>query len=814
MSAIINAPVEQDGYRWLIDTFRFYEKIDKSKEQILIAGWIFSKDQNDKICNLRVENAEEGVTLERMDRKDVCDMYDITAENVGFRVLIEGENLLNRADGIRLLADGGAATEVLAVSRELLEANRVDNVHRMIDQFALNGNVIRMAGWGYLSDLYEEYRPLIVWAETEFPQGKTRENVGEGQISPNGKYMIGKAQYMLRPDIISLFSTPEDQGRQWGYFLLLDMTDYQTCDICFGEADCNEKWHIDLEELRREKREKKRKYRSKWEMLTKADPMQRSDDRWYKKNLSKEEYAALIQARLQTRDVDYDVWMRRHVMVSDKELEKQRKTVFERNPRISIAVPAFRTPEKFLREMISSVQAQTYENWELCIADGSLDGSLTPILEEYHAMDSRIVYATLDANYGISGNTNKALELASGDFIALLDHDDILTPNALFENVKRINETDADCLYSDEDKVGFDLEDYFEPHFKPDFNLDMLRSCNYICHFFVVRKDVLERAGMFREEYDGSQDFDFILRCTSEAKKVEHIAKMLYHWRSHAASTAMNPENKMYCYTAGRKAIHDELIRKGYEGNRVENYTRLGYYEPIYPVKGEPGLALVTYPHNQTILEELMKRGDWYTNTRVIYSPCLIESDIQDADYVLFVDGILKDASENWMQMLLANAERPEVGVVAPMVYNELGRISSSGKMLMSDGRVRDMFKGLLKEEPGYAAHALMQQDVSVVSNHCFIIAANQLDALKIAYASCENGERASDNKNMEAMSLFCSNLLEEEKLIVYSPFVQVKEKESPITEEICMQLIAKGKADGHYHPAFDEDGEMFTLTL
>ena len=255
MSNILNQPVEKNGLLWLIDNFRFYEKIDGSKRQIMISGWIFDKENPAEDVEVTVSAGSAKVEIERMPRKDVCDMYDIAAENVGFRILIEAEAFDFNAGNILVTAK----EELLSIDQELLDAHKVDNVHHMIDQFALNGNVIRMAGWGYLSDLYEEYRPLTVWAETDFPDGVLPSHVGEDQISPNGKYMIGKAQYMLRPDIISLFSTPEDQGRQWGFFLLLDMTEYASCDICFGEKGCNKKWHIDIEELRREKREKRRK---------------------------------------------------------------------------------------------------------------------------------------------------------------------------------------------------------------------------------------------------------------------------------------------------------------------------------------------------------------------------------------------------------------------------------------------------------------------------------------------------------------------------------------------------------------------------
>lgn len=805
-----NGPIENENAVYLIDDLKYYEKIDRTKRQLLISGWLFFKEAaGDPICaEIWVDGKsadtfpEIRIASELLLRQDVADMYNVKSPEIGFRIRLETEQLfseIGRKIVVRITGQG--KTEPVTVlslptDEETLSQIHVENIHYRIDQFALNGDTIRMAGWGYLSDLYEEYRPLTVWAEAD---GKR----------------FGQAEYMLRPDIISLFGEPgkkDTENRKWGFFLLLDLKDHPECVIRFGEEGCFAELPVSLSKLRREKRERKRRYRSRWEMLAKADSMQKEDDRWYRANLSREEYEKIVAKRLKYKDVDYDIWMRRH-LPTEKELRAQGKQRFQREPKISIAVPAYRTPEKFLREMIGSVQAQTYANWELCIADGSLDGSLTPVLTEYAKRDSRIRFVTLPENYGISGNTNRALEIATGEFLSLLDHDDVLTRDALYEVVKRINETDADCLYSDEDKVDFALEDYFEPHFKPDFNPDMLHSCNYICHFFVVRRDVFKRAGYFRPQYDGSQDFDFILRCTAEAKRIEHIRKMLYHWRSHAASTAMNPENKMYCYTAGRNAILSDLEKHGFWGARVENYTRLGYYEPFYPLPELPGVSIFTREESMERLRAAKEAGELYANTELLLLPegGLLSGELSEkikraeGEYLLFLDGVFLEGSKDWVSRLLSNALRSEVGAIGGMVYNELGRITSSGKVVRENGVLLDLFRGLLKEEPGYAAHALMQQDVSAVSAKCLMIRREYYQAA---------GGFPKAASQMEAAAVLCKRLLNLGKLIVYTPFARVKEKEAPESEDIFVGEMQTGQSDPHYNPGFDPEGEAFTLTL
>ena len=243
-------------------------------------------------------------------------------------------------------------------------------------------------------------------------------------------------------------------------------------------------------------------------------------------------------------DYDYGEWYEL-TKPTDEELAAQRQENFDFEPLLSVVIPAYKTPERYLREMLDSILEQTYTNWEVCIADGSPRGQgLERVLKKYADRDGRIRYEMLGSNRGIAGNTNAALDMARGDFVILADHDDTLPPHAFYEVVKAISEhPGCDVLYSDEDKLDMDGKALFDPHFKPDFNPDLLTSVNYICHLFVVRQDLLKQVGGFRQEFDGAQDYDFMFRCTEAAEHVHHIPKVLYHWRCHQDSTASNPES-------------------------------------------------------------------------------------------------------------------------------------------------------------------------------------------------------------------------------------------------------------------------------
>jgi len=289
-----------------------------------------------------------------------------------------------------------------------------------------------------------------------------------------------------------------------------------------------------------------------------------------------------------------------YVPVSEEELQKQRETVFENAIKFSILVPMYETKPEFARAMIDSVLAQTYTNWELILADASktdlvkdvvsgADGSLSSMGNEY-ASDSRIRYVRIAENKGISENTNEALKYATGDYIGLLDHDDLLTPDALYEMVLAIQSAGESgktvaFAYSDEDKCDTEAKRYYEPHVKSGFNLDLLLSNNYICHFLVMKADLMKKTG-FRKEYDGAQDFDLVLRAFLHKEPIDeilHVNKVLYHWRCHESSTAANPQSKLYAYEAGKRAVEsalEEYLREMHDGN-ITKVDRMLYVNDI-----------------------------------------------------------------------------------------------------------------------------------------------------------------------------------------------------------------------------------------
>lgn len=265
-------------------------------------------------------------------------------------------------------------------------------------------------------------------------------------------------------------------------------------------------------------------------------------------------------------------------------LAAQRKRQWTETPLFSIVVPAYRTPENYLRELLESVLEQTYGNWELILADATEGDSVKTVAASYG--DDRICYYHLTENGGISENTNQALQYAKGDYIGLLDHDDVLTPDALYEMAQQIagREEKPLILYSDEDKCNQDGTVYYEPHYKEKFNLDLILSNNYICHFLVAEKTLMKNTG-FRREYDGAQDYDLVLRMVEQVLEKEacivHIPKVLYHWRCHTGSTAANPQSKMYAYEAGKRAVQDFAKRRGWNAEAVD-LKHLGFYSLRY----------------------------------------------------------------------------------------------------------------------------------------------------------------------------------------------------------------------------------------
>lgn len=583
---------------------------------------------------------------------------------------------------------------------------------------------------------------------------------------------------------------------------------------------------------------------------------------------------------------------------TEERRREEEETVFPHMVKFSILVPLYNTPKEFLTAMLDSVVAQTYKNWELCLADGSdiggsigsdiggpigsdIGGSIGSggnhsyvgeICREYQKADreknggqGRIIYQKLEKNEGISGNTNRCLALATGEYIGLFDHDDILHPSVLYEYAKAINEQGADYIYCDETTFkNNDINKMLTMHFKPDYAVDNLRANNYICHFSVFHRHLLDGSELFRTKYDGSQDHDMILRLTDKAKKVVHVPKLMYYWRSHAGSVASGIQAKTYAVDAAKGAVADHLRKHGYTHFKI---TSTRAFETIfkisYQIIGNPKISIVIAnkdhePDLRRCISSIMEKST-YDNYEIIivennsetpeikkYYEELKEDErikivtyegsfnysavnnlgvkAAESEYILLLNNDTQVITVNWMEELLMYAQREDVGAVGAKLYYGDKTIQHAGVVLglgahRTAGHSHYMQH---RENLGYMGRLCYAQNVSAVTGACLMV-------------SRELFEKAGGLDESFAISLndvdFCIKLREMGYLNVFTPFAELYhyesvsrglddqgEKAARYNEESARfrekwkEVLEKG--DPYYNPNFSLDRSDFSLKV
>lgn len=552
---------------------------------------------------------------------------------------------------------------------------------------------------------------------------------------------------------------------------------------------------------------------------------------------------------------------------SQEERKAQEETVFPKMVKISILTPLWNTPENFLREMIGSVQAQTYKNWELCLADGSDDAHsyVGRICRELAEKDKRICYMKLEKNEGIAGNTNQCLTQATGEFIGLFDHDDLLHPCALYEYVKAINEKNADYVYCDEAtfKNG-DINQMITMHFKPDYAIDNLRANNYICHFSVFSRELLDGTQLFNTKFDGSQDHDMILRLTDRAGHVVHVPKLLYYWRWHPGSVASGIEAKPYAIESARGAVADHLRKHGFSHFTI---TSTRAFETIfkitYEIIGEPKISIIipnkdhvedlrrcissiieksTYDNYEIVVvennSETKEIFSYYEelgnnpSIRVVtYEGEFNYSAINNlgaahaaGDYVLLLNNDTQVITVNWMEELLMYAQRSDVGAVGGKLYYGDKTIQHAGIVIglgahRTAGHTHYRQK---RENLGYMGRLCYAQDVSAVTGACLLVK----KALYREAGGLDEGFAVSLN-DVD----FCLKLRKLGYLNVFTPFAELYHyesisrgldtdgakaarynEESARFREKWKELLEAG--DPYYNPNFTLDKSDYSLRV
>ena len=552
---------------------------------------------------------------------------------------------------------------------------------------------------------------------------------------------------------------------------------------------------------------------------------------------------------------------------------QERDTSFPRMITVSILVPLYNTPEKFLRDMVESILHQTYAGWQLCLADGSdpEHAYVETIVREYQKVPealladgtSKIIYHRLEKNTGISGNTNECLKLATGEYIGLVDHDDILHPEALYYYARAINEQDADYIYCDETTfAGDDINHMITMHFKPDYAIDNLRANNYICHFSVFARTLLDGTELFRSQYDGSQDHDMILRLTSRAKHIVHVPKILYYWRSHNGSTAKNINTKSYAIDAAKGAVTDHLTKSGFNNFEI---TSTRAFETIFRIKyeinGDPLVSIIipakdnvfdtkrcissifqksTYDNYEIILMDngsVQPETEAYENeiskdhrVKVVhddgsfnYSRINNEAVKQShGKYIVLLNNDTEVITLDWIEELLMYAQRPDVGAVGAKLYYPDKTIQHAGLVigLGAHRTAGHTHYKVASNNLGYMGRLCYTQDVSAVTGACLMVKRSDWDDVGGLDESFEVSLNDVD---------FCLKLRAKGLLNVFTPFAELYHyesasrgsdlvgeraerynRESAHFRDKWKEVIDKG--DPYYNPNFSLDRSDFTL--
>jgi GT2 family glycosyltransferase len=524
-------------------------------------------------------------------------------------------------------------------------------------------------------------------------------------------------------------------------------------EIRFSGAQETEIHEVDMKRFDRET--------SSWgRVMDLLAPAHARDNVRYIRENSLGAFASLIKQEYHAGEEPYDRWRREHALTG-REIKRQRQTEFAYRPLISISIPVYNTPLPYLKELLESILGQTYDNWELCLADGSTNDAVQQYLQENYR-DTRIRYKRLEKNEGIAGNTNQALAMASGEFIMLTDHDDTLTVNALYEMVKALNEDpDTDIIYTDEDLVDAAGKTYSSPRFKPDFNYEFLRSINYICHIFMVRKSIMEEVGGFRAEYDGAQDYDMILRCCEKTTRIRHIPMVLYHWRAHPDSTAGNPESKMYAVDASVRALKEHYHRLGIEAE-VKPTDIFIMLHTIRKVSGCPKISIII--PNKDHIEDLdlcissIRDRSSYSNYEIIvvennstdpetfaYYDRLTAEDARiqvvtwtqefnyskinnfgaqyaTGDYYILLNNDIEVISPDWMEGMLGYCQEPGTGAVGAKLYYPDDTVQHCGIVIGVGGFGGHILTGSSSKDTGYFGKLKAVQEVSAVTAACMMV--------------------------------------------------------------------------------------------
>jgi len=769
---------------WSVD---LDELICENQIEYFIEGWAAAPGGEDISIHLLADEQVEIPTFVKVrERPDVQQaIAQVTKRmDIGFRIQVEQiEEIWKKYKKLELYLSS-KETKTCAWKKE------TGQIHQMYREATLD----------YKIDIVEQSDGLMTiqgWVLDRF-RNETLKLVDE-----EGKPVPHKMMRIIRTDVNKAHNL-EEESRQSGFRVQIVRKEVKCRQIRLQISNrlITKEYVTDLKKFDYEHSKRGR-------LAAILSNQRREENKAYIKEHGIKNFIYKVRRELEPEYADYNAWLKEH-RTDKRQLKAQRRCRFTYEPLISVVIPLYNTPLNFLKEMLDSLLTQTYGKLELCLADGSSDDTVKNFIQQKYGRESRIVYKQLTENLGISMNTNAAVKLASGDFIMLADHDDIVAPDAVYELVKALNEdTRLDILYTDEDKVTMDGKKYYGPNFKSDFNIDLLRSVNYICHIFLVRRTIVEKAGDFRKEFDGAQDYDFILRCCEQTSHIGHIPKALYHWRAHPDSTAGNPQSKQYAINAGKHALQEHYARLGMDAV-VNNTGIFGIYRTVFKVKGNPMVSVIilnkdhisdldtcitsiveksTYgnfeilvvennsqnPETFVYYEEIQKK---YPQVRVItwngeFNYASINNygaSFAKGEYLLLLNNDIEVITPSWMEEMLGYCQRSDVGIVGAKLYYPDDSIQHAGVVIGMGGIAGHVLCKADGKEYGYNARLVTTQDISAVTAACLMISRSDFDAI--------DGFDEAFTVAFNDID-FCLKVRSMDKLVVFNPYVELYHYES-----------------------------------
>lgn len=767
-----------DFFRSRLD--RFIYKNLEGNYYVFFEGWGFIEGSSDSEYEIRINGMLFNQALTMINRKDVGDKYNLkeNQQNVGFRGIISLKEKIQLFE-LSVKNDVNSFKIIKFNKRQLEKLESKDPVESKLELMENDNGNYMVIGWAFPIG-YNNWK-LSVWEE------KLQKIDCDIQRSIRKDLALS---FRLDNDSINCgFSIKFKGNPNKKYFLKVEYEDKESFIELNNEIDIKNITNFYMHGLNYQNIKSGLKYL---------------------KNNGIHQFVKRIVEGPAKKDVSYRNWFKLQ-QPTKEQLMNQRNHKFDYSPKISLIVATYNTADRHLKAMIESVLNQTYSNWELCIADGSDNENVEKYIQKHYLKESRIKFKKLSENLGISDNMNAALDLVTGDYVGLFDHDDLLTPDALFEVASILQEKQYPVVYTDEDKIDDATGELMEPHFKPDINIDLLCSENYICHFLVVRKTLIDQIGMLNKEFDGAQDYDFVLRCveTVGVDNVYHIPKALYHWRKHAQSTASNPESKLYAFEAGKRAIQAYYDRNGIDAE-VEMGSILGFYRTKYALKDEPLISILipnkdhiddlnrcitsienksTYKNYEFIIiennSESQETFEFYDelqsnhkNVKVVYWDGEFNysainnygAKYANGEYVLLLNNDTEIINPDCLKELVSVCQRKDVGCVGARLLYDDDTIQHAGVIVGLGGVAGHCFVGEPKNSGGYYNRILCLQDYSAVTAACMMV---KTAVFKKVHGLSEELKVAFNDVDL------CLKIRELGYLVVYNPYAELYHFES-----------------------------------